>query len=155
MTTLIDWVINHIPIILSTISILLTTISSIKTIKINKKLNSINLESEYFDYLFKELLLKSIPMARAKLTINSDGKLTGIDDLLSTLTEARLSLMYYQYTDNNFYKQAKNKIQEIEDFLCHKGDEVLIAEEGTDFFNQLQEHLKVLYALMLKKFKGT
>jgi hypothetical protein len=140
--------------VLSIVSIIVTIIFTIYELVENRKINDITLEAEYFDFLFKELLLKQIPLSRVRLVFDGNGKLTGADDLIEVLSSMRKNSIYFQYTNPKFYKKLKKQLQGIEDLLEETVDKKLIAEDQTIFFNELKEKMEFLYNLMRKKYLG-
>ena len=119
--------------IISIISLLLSIIITFCEIRENRKINDISLESEYFDYLFKELLLKEIPKSRAKISFNMNSNLINTEDLVSTLNDIRHSALYFQYTDTEFFNNLKTELQNLEDYLVKSDGKEMIGEEQTDF----------------------
>lgn len=140
--------------IISIISLMATTIIGIYELKSNRKINDITLEADFFDFLYKDLMIKQIPSCRAKLLFDQNNKLTGADDLIDAISEMRKKSIYYQYTDKLFYDRIKLKLQNIEDMLQESCDLKMLAEDQTDFFNNLQKEMKELYELLLKKYQG-
>ncbi len=140
--------------ILSIISIIATVIIATYELVQNRKINDITLEAEYFDFLFKESMLRQIPLSRAKLVFDGNGKLTGTDDLIEVLNSMRRNSIYFQYTDGTFYEKLKKQLQGIEDLLDETADKNVVAEDQTKFFNELKENIETLYDLMLKKYLG-
>lgn len=140
--------------ILSIISMIVTAMIATYELLQNRKINDITLEAEYFDFLFKESMLRQIPLSRAKLVFDGNGKLTGTDELIDVLNSIRKDSIYFQYTDSNFYEKLKKQLQSIEDLLDKTADKIVVAEDQTKFFNELKKHIEILYDLMLKKHLG-
>lgn len=75
--------------IISIISLIATTIIGVYELKSNREINDITLEADFFDFLYKDLMIKQIPACRAKLLFDQNNKLTGADDLIDAISEMR------------------------------------------------------------------
>lgn len=112
------------------------------------------METEYFDSLYKDYLLNKLPKARAKMLIGQDYKLIGSQELTQLLNSMRQDSLYFMYADSKFYNDLKTKLQSLEDYIVNHEDQKLIAEEQTEFFNNIQRQIMGIYDLMLKKHNG-
>ena len=140
--------------IISIVSLLFSTAIAICEIKENRKINDISLESEYFDYLFKELLLKEIPKSRAQISFDRESILIDTEALVTTLNEIRHSALYFQYTDTEFFNQLKTALRNLEDYLIQSDGKQMIGEEQTEFFNTVKDGIIKIYDIMKKKQLG-
>ncbi|WP_139990884.1 hypothetical protein [Paenibacillus paridis] len=122
--------------------------------KTDHKLNQTNLESVYFNEIYKEYLIKRLPNARKYIHIDSNGRLTDIDKIRDELNSIRQDSLYYFYNDGNFYNKLKLKCQSMEDYLIRSSINPLVGEDQTEFFNKLQNELKELYRIINDKFIG-
>lgn len=82
----------------------------------SKKLNKINIESEYFDKVYTDFLMIKLPEARLKISY-VDNKIKGIDDYIDVLRDMRKKSIYFKFANNNFYNSLLRKIQELEDLI--------------------------------------
>lgn len=83
----------------------------------NKKINSINLDAEYFNDIFKDFLIEHIPEKRAKVQRTSSGNIIGIDPFLDLLRKIRKKSLFFKFKDREFYNELLSTIQELEDEL--------------------------------------
>lgn len=143
-----------IALIISIISLISTILIAINEFIEARHMNNINLEAETFNILFRELMLKDLPMARAKLIFNKEHKLIGADEIIDVLTKMRKNAVYYQYVDSDFYGKIRSKLLEIEDFLQNAVDKEYIGEDQTSFFSELGKLLKELYCMLQNKLQG-
>ncbi|OMD87939.1 MULTISPECIES: hypothetical protein [Paenibacillus] len=118
------------------------------------KLNQTNLESVYFNEIYKEYLIKRLPNARKYIYIDTSGMLKDTDKIRDELNNIRQDSLYYFYNDNIFYKKLKTKCQSLEDYLVTSLSNPLVGEEQTEFYNKLQSELKELYRIINNKFLG-
>lgn len=140
--------------VLSIISILASIGLTIWQIIENRKINDISIESEYFDYLFKELLLKEIPKSRAQISFDMNSQLINTEALITTLNQIRHSALYFQYTDREFFNQLKTALMDLEDYLVKSDGKQMVGEEQTEFFNNIKEGIIKIYDIMKKKQLG-
>lgn len=140
--------------VLSIISILASIGLAIWQIIENRKINDISIESEYFDYLFKELLLKEIPKSRAQISFDMNSQLINTEALITTLNQIRHSALYFQYTDREFFNQLKTALMDLEDYLVKSDGKQMVGEEQTEFFNNIKEGIIKIYDIMKKKQLG-
>lgn len=141
--------------ILSIISFISSLVIAIYEIVENRKINKISLESEYFDSLFKDFLLKKIPSTRIKIQFNSEGNLIDTEEFVSVLNEIRKNSLYFIYTDKDFYNELKYSLQDLENYILNEENKELIGEDQTTFFNNVQEKITTIYDIMISKYSGT
>lgn len=118
------------------------------------KLNQTNLESVYFNEIYKQYLIKRLPNARKYIHIDMNGILKNTDRIRDELNNIRQDSLYYLYNDSGFYDQLKTKCQSLEDYLVTTSSSPLVGEEQTEFHNKLQSELKELYRIINNKFLG-
>lgn len=145
---------DKIALVLSILSLISSIVMVIFQVKKSKKLNDITLESNYFDYLYRDLLVLKIPSARVKMTFNSESHLVGTEEILSVITEIRHKSMYFQYADKAFYDNLKRKLEDLENYIVRTEDKVVKGEDQRDFFNTIHSRISGIYNLMLSKYKG-
>ncbi|MGE7753236.1 hypothetical protein [Lysinibacillus fusiformis] len=117
-------------------------------------INQTNLEAVYFNEIYKEYLIKRIPSSRKYIHIDMYGVLKDTDKIRNELNNIRQDSLYYLYNDEVFYKELKNKCQNLEDYLISCSANPLVGEEQTDFHNKLQSDLKEIYRIINNKFLG-
>ena len=140
--------------ILALIAIILSIGTALYQWKRESHFNKVNLEAEYFRDLYKEHLLTSLPKKRLLLHFE-DGILCDMDDFLNELNSIRQNSLYFYYVDTKFYMELKSILQNLEDYLIECGNQVIIDKENQDaVFQEIQEKLKDLYDLLMKKYYG-
>jgi hypothetical protein len=118
----------------------------------NKKINKINLISEYFKEIYGEFLIKRVPLARQYIHFNGR-ELSGTDKLLDVFREMRESSLYFKYNDKEFYGNLKGKIQAIEDCLVTKTG-IMNSDEYAEFYNTFEKELGMIYECISDGYLG-
>ena len=140
--------------VISIISLVATILIAIVEVIQAKSLNDTSIEAEYFDFLYKEIMLKKIPMGRIKMTFNKENRLIGTTEFLEAIKELRKNTVYYQYTDSKFFKELKTILVEIEDYIILSENKIHLGEEQTEFFSEIHNKLSKMYNILLKKQKS-
>lgn len=118
------------------------------------KINQTNLESVYFNEIYKEYLITRIPNARKYIHIDQNGRLDSTQKIIDELNNMRQDSLYYHYNDVEFYKRLKSTCQNLEDYLILASTITLIGEDQTEFYNKLQSQLKDIYQVINNKLLG-
>lgn len=142
-------------IVISIITALITIYFSVIQHLRETKLNQTNLESIYFNDMYKEILIKELPVGFKYVHIDKNGVLKNTDKLISSLKKIWQESVYYQYNDEQFYTELKSKCQEIEDFLLNSQENPLLEENQKIFKLKIEEGLKEIYQIVNSKFLGT
>lgn len=137
--------------IISIVSLIATIAVGIYDKKIDKKISNISISSDYFNDLYRDILLKTIPQDRKKITIDRNGKLVGSDDLIDTLKSIRADSAYFLYTDKVFYKELISCVQELEDYIVNTENKQVTGEEQTEVFNNISNKITKIYSVMTQK----
>jgi len=115
----------------------------------------IELKSKFFDTIFNEYLIKRIPLARKKIMFNSTShKLQDTDELIEVLRSMRIDSLYFEYNDKRFYIELKKALQQLEDYITNAEDKEMSGEEQTDFLNDLQKHISLIYKIIEGQYTG-
>jgi hypothetical protein len=117
-------------------------------------INQTNLEAVYFNDIYKEYLIKRIPIARRYIRFDKNGVLKDTNKIIKELNNIRQDSIYYLYNDEKFYNELKKKCQDLEDYLVRNSTNYLLGEEQTEFHNKLQNELKAIYRIINDKFLG-
>ncbi len=141
-------------VVLSIISICISVIIAIVEAVNAYRINKINIEAEYFDELYKKILIEKLPLARRKIIIAQDGLLTGIDEFNNVLNDIRISSTYYAYADKEFYDELKKALEETENFLINSSNKKISSEDQLDFLKDLNDKITEVYNIMQKKCSG-
>lgn len=142
-------------IIISVISIVVTIYFSVVQHRRENKLNQTNLESVYFNDIYKEILIKDIPVGLRYIHISQEGIISNTDKLTESLQKIFQVSVYYQYNDENFYNELKSKCQEIEDYILESQQRPLLETDRSVFNSKIQRETKKLYQIVNTKFLGT
>lgn len=120
----------------------------------NRKNNRLSIEAEYFDEIFKEFLLKDLPKNRKIITFGIDYKLKNTSELIESLNNLRHDTLYFQYTDKEFYKQLKDALSDLEDYIIDSQNKEMIGEEQVEFYVTMQEKIQIIYKILSLKHFG-
>lgn len=104
--------------IISMVSFVFSTISFIISFKQNQNINSLNLQSRYFEKIFDKYLIEEIPKARAYIRYYNN-RLADVDRLIDILGKLKSDSLYFKYSNNNFYEKLKKSIDNLELFLTN------------------------------------
>ncbi len=126
---------------------LLTSLYSLhKTSILEKKGHEfILLQEVYQDYL-----VKKIPEARAKIIVTLSGNIQGINQFTSMLTDLRKISLYFKFSDPVFFKELKNTMWRLEDYLV-LAQEPLLGDARYKFELEVDSRLNNIYQCLLKK----
>lgn len=127
---------DYFTIITSIVTIFVTFIVTKWQIIHDRKMNLLNLENEYFREIFQSFIVEKIPIARNKVTILENGKITGKAELIAELHNIMKGSLYYKYIDYKFYDDLCYKIQCLEDFLIvpDESDNKYVVENFIDCY---------------------
>lgn len=140
--------------VLSVIAIIVSIIVAIKENRLQTDLNRINLESEYFNDIYKEHLIYKIPKARGYITFDASGKLIGTDKLIEELQQLRQDSLYFHYNKRDFYNKLKEEIQTLEDYLVKSADKQFVGEDYENIFRYITECINVIYKTISDGYLG-
>lgn len=134
--------------IIACIALVISVITLFVEIIQNSKNTKINSESEIFNQIFYEHLLKKIPEARQKI-IYSNSRIVGTEDLIKELNTLRQDALYFKYKDKKFYKLLKQSLQSLEDKLVSQ--ELKEEEDYAELYNEISKDLESIYSLIMSK----
>ena len=118
-----------------------------------KKINEISLQSNYYEKIFDEHLIKDIPNARKYIRFQND-RLVDTEKLVNELTELRIDALYFKYTSKAFYDQLKKMTQNIEDYLMESGNKRFEPEEQAEVYQEIHRRISELYDIISKAYIG-
>lgn len=117
-----NWSISDVIAFAALIISVISAAFSLLSLRIQKKLNTTNLQAIFYEDIFKNYLIKDVPNA-ARLLIYRDGKL---DNNYKKLNLVFLKMMdecaYFAYANHDFYDELRIK--------CTNLDEKLVTEAG-------------------------
>lgn len=118
-----NWSISDVIAFAALIISIISAAFSLVSLRIQKKLNTTNLQAVFYEDIFKNYLIKDVPNA-ARLLTYRDGKL---DNNYKNLNLVFLKMMdecaYFAYANHDFYDELRIK--------CTNLDEKLVTEAGT------------------------
>lgn len=138
--------------IIAILALVVSTIVAVVGYFQNKKQNAGGLNAYYFNEIYSTHLIKNIPNARKRLTINYKGKIVGYEDLVKEMKNIQKDSLYYKYTDKVYFEKLKKAAQGIEDYITNNLGKMFEGEEQTDFLNNLYEKIENLYKVINDKY---
>jgi len=144
-----DWAL-----IISIVSLLGSFAISIWTFRQNRRLNSINLQSDYYKKIFENYLLKDIPIAVRLIFFKPDGKLDkDYKELNKVLLEMLEDCTYFAYANNVFYEKLRESILEIDDKLVEiSGTIVIDSNRQNEFIYSIHQDMQSMIKLINKHY---
>ncbi len=142
-----------IAIIISLIAILASVICAVIAFIQNYKINKINMKAGYYNKIFDSYLIEKIPMSYRYL-IFKDNKLSDSDKISDVLSDLLKDILYFKCADRKFYEVLKKSIEEIEDYILECGNRQFIQDEQGKVFENIQEKLENLYAIINNSYIG-
>ncbi len=121
-------------------------IVSIISLVLQKKINSINLEAEYYKKIFDSFLLEKIPEQMFMLNFDNNTLSKNYKELNGTIMEMVRKARYFAYANPSFYKKLETKTMEIEDKL------ITLAARRIDRASEQKQQLIDVEELVRKLF---
>jgi len=140
--------------ILSIIAIIISILVMIVECIKDMRLSRLNLESEYFKDIYKDHLVYKIPVARKCIKFDMENKLSETDNLIDELQQLRQDSLYFQYNNISFYKNLKETLQRLEDYLVKNTGKEFVGEEQTQVYNIIKKDIDEIYKLISDGFLG-
>lgn len=119
----------------------------------SKKVNDINLNSEYLKDIYIKYLTDKIPNARKLIRFNDD-KLSDVAELANAFQELLHQVYFFKYIDEEFYAELKIYIQDLEDSLSNDSGMKFSDEEKEKFNESLEEKVTNIYSILNNKYKN-
>lgn len=139
--------------ILSIISIVISLAIAIIEIIRAKKINDLNLDFELFKDIIKKYLTSIIPNAYQDISFPNN-QLSKIDSLQSALNSLMREVVFFKYSDLNFYKKIKGAIQRLEDFIVVNEGKKFDLDEQREISEKIYNQIKEIYKIFEKKYKN-
>ena len=102
---------------------------SIIAMKQTRKINNTNLQSIYYEYVFKKYLLKRIPKALHKIQIRDNKLCKSYRYMTKMLMDMLEDAKYFEYIKPDFYNQLKSIAVEIDDELVSSASKTFYDED--------------------------
>ncbi len=138
--------------IIAIIALIISAAVALYDIFVAKRANRTNLNSYYFNEIYREHLIHKIPDSRKYIKINLDGKLVGYNKIVQEMKVIQVDSLYYKYVDKKYYEKLVRQAQKIEDFVIAATAKHYNGEEQTDFWNELKKELSELYRILNDKY---
>lgn len=110
--------------ILSVIAILISIGVPLFEYFSNKRINSINIDSHYYNVVYENYLLIEIPEKRMRIERLNSGKIEGREEFLEMLRNMRKKSLCFKFVNEDFYKILYGHIQNLEDEMVILPDSV-------------------------------
>lgn len=146
--------ISILSLVIAAVSIICSYFTWKKSDATTKRLNKINLESEFYIKIFKEYLITKIPTARNEIFINVGGKVSEYTRMTNTLIDLKREIKYFAYRNNSFYKELKRKIEAIEDYLINSNNRTYMGSDGSSYLYELDKMIEEFYKFVLNGYFG-
>lgn len=138
--------------IIAIIAIIMSSVLAVVEVIQAKKQNKNSLNAYYFNEIYRNHLIKDIPNARNRLSINYEGRIVGYDELIKEMKTIQRDSLYYKYSDKKYFAKLKTAAQNIEDYIARNADKKFEGEEQTDFLNNLYKMIEELYRVINEKY---
>lgn len=136
-------------IVLSILAIVISLCTPIIEYILNKKLSKNDAISDYLRNALSEPVFVSIPTALKEIHLADGNNVIGTEVMIETLREIRKKILFYQHIDENFYRQYKDKLQELEDLLITTG--TVDGDDGyVSFYNKVVDYINQIYRITAK-----
>ena len=116
----------------------------------DRRLNTLNLENEYFRQAFINCMLVDLPNARAHISITKKGDVIGKDLLKKELQNLMRKSLFYRYNDYVFYDSLCENIQILEDYLVN----LMHSENKEHTYNEIDAYMEDIFQCLSNKYKG-
>ena len=140
--------------IIAILALLVSVIVPIIEDRRERKINKINLESEFYKEIYKEHLIKLIPNARKYIGFTESGQLRDTEELREELNKLRQDSLYFLYSDKNYYNKLKRLTQELEDYLITSEENTYNLVERKDVLKEIQRRITELYTHISNNYLG-
>ncbi len=118
----------------------------------NRRMNSHNLEAEYFRDMYGEIMYQKIPKTLEYFHFDGQ-KISGTDEMLDVLREVRIRSLYFKVTDPSFFIKLKTSIQDLENYIVETPD-AMTSQQFACFYNVVSQKIEVIYRNMSNKYIG-
>ena len=135
--------------ILATVSLLISFGATVYVSVVSNRQNKKNLDSVYFNELFKKYLLKKIPYARTNIEVINQN-LIGSNELLQVLRDIKKDAVYYSFCDQKFHNKLRIGIEELENYI--NSNEMQSVVNKQLFMDELEVKINKIYSVCGEKY---
>ncbi len=144
-------ILNYVAIVISFIAIIV----SIYSIRVQKNLNNVNLQSDFYIEIFGDYLKNKIPNSAKNLTYDCNGKM---DNSYRNVSKVMFSMIrecgYFKYIDNSFYYTLREKVQDLDEYLVNlAGKRVMNKEEQQNNLISVHKEIEKIVLYINKKYQ--
>ena len=142
-------------IVLSIISLVASTVLTVWNVFTSIKLNKVNLKFGVCEKIFDEYLITKIPQARKYVQFDGKNIFIGGNMLQEVLQWMLQDALYFNYADKVFYKNLKDEIEKLEDYIVLKIDKKFSSIDQSEIYDHIDSSIKTIYKLIeSKKVRG-
>ena len=136
--------------IVSIISLVVAIISMI----FQKRMNSINLEAEYYKAVFDKYLLEEIPHKVSALKFDTNKKLNkNYKELNDTMMEMIRKARYFSFSNPSFYKKLSEMSMELDEKLVNlSGKKVERAVDQKEMLQEIEDCVSKIIVYINKNY---
>ena len=140
--------------IVSMVSLVVTIGVTIVTIIIQKKINTMNLEANYYDYIFKKFILEEIPQKFSVLKFDANKQLNkNYKELNKTMMNMVRKARYFRFSNPNFYKKLSDMTMELDEKLVTlSGKKIDIISDQNKKLIEIEDYLSKIILLINKNY---
>ncbi|MDG4984413.1 hypothetical protein OGZ51_09685 [Lactococcus lactis] len=114
----------------------------------------IDLESIFYKDIYWDYLVKKLPESRNFVQHNTvENRITGTDNIIDELNNIRRDSLFFKFTNENFYEEICEKLQNLEDKYV-KADKMIL-EKYDEFNLEVDEMLTEIYDMITSKYTGS
>lgn len=125
-----------------------------KTYEQTERINHSNSMAKYYNVIFGDFLIYKIPEARRYIRFE-DERLTDFSKLVDELDAMLRSALYFKYTNRDFYKELKCKINELESYFAECGNNRNYEQdEQAEEFKIINEKIEAIYKCVNDAYEG-
>lgn len=139
--------------IFSTVCSILLTLASLR---LNRKINYVNSEANFYDDIFYQVLKNEIPNARKKLQFTKNKlEKNNYIELTSTLTKLKKDIFCFHYKNPKFYIKLEKVIIDLDDFIISTSNKQYIEiTEQSQVLKTIDKKIKLIYKCIFKSKVG-
>lgn len=144
--------VDLIAITISIIALIISIVSPAFEYWWNTKINTLNLESQYFMTIYGKYIMEDLPNAREHIHFNNN-KLSGTDEVVDVLRNIRKSSIFFKCYKTNFYSNLISSLQTFEDFLVMT-ETTMSNDQFADFHSKCNTYIDNIYVCINNAYLG-
>lgn len=121
----------------------ISVIFSYGAIRIQRKLNTTNLQAIFYEEIFKKYLVEKIPEAIRRLDYRNGRLDNNYKQINMTLLQMMDECAYFAYANDEFYNELRRKCEELDEKLVkERGNNTSDREQQVKFIYSVHEDIK-------------